>query len=210
MTVALGNLLSAKRPDLAVGPLLVALSVVPLTEFAISTWGSTDHRGAHTAAVLDAGVWMWFYAPAAILVAVFPDGRVPSRRWRWLLVGWPLVFLLFHLGVALDPTTYAAAGGRVSGAPPARIPSELSPILGFPALAGLLALLIGSVVAVVLRYRRGDPMLRTADEQPLRPVVRAADLPVLPAAVEVAAYRLVLEALTNVARHSGSDAAEAA
>ena len=34
--------------------------------------------------------------------------------------------------------------------------------------------------------------------------VSAGDLPVLPAAVEVAAYRTVTEALTNVARHSGA------
>ena len=34
--------------------------------------------------------------------------------------------------------------------------------------------------------------------------VRAPDLPVLPAAVEVAAYRIAIEALTNVARHSAA------
>ncbi len=50
--------------------------------------------------------------------------------------------------------------------------------------------------------------LRTANGEPLRVSVAAAPLPEpLPAAVEVAAYRIVTEALTNVARHSGSDTA---
>ena len=50
--------------------------------------------------------------------------------------------------------------------------------------------------------------MRAAGGEPL--VVRLdvpAALPALPAAVEVAAYRIVVEALTNVARHAGSRAA---
>jgi signal transduction histidine kinase len=43
---------------------------------------------------------------------------------------------------------------------------------------------------------------QTAAPGPLAQVVAPADLPALPAAVEVAAYRIVAEALTNVVRHS--------
>ena len=51
--------------------------------------------------------------------------------------------------------------------------------------------------------------LRTPDGRQLRVTLEAADLPTLTAAVEVAAYRITVEALTNSARHSGSDEAAA-
>ena len=53
--------------------------------------------------------------------------------------------------------------------------------------------------AVGLRNRDGEPV--AVD------VTAPADLADLPAAVEVAAYRIVIEALTNVARHSSSGSA---
>ncbi len=50
--------------------------------------------------------------------------------------------------------------------------------------------------------------LRTADGVPLRVTITARAVPAtVTAAVEVAAYRIVMEALTNVARHSGCDSA---
>ncbi|MEU6140988.1 sensor histidine kinase [Streptomyces sp. NPDC047081] len=50
--------------------------------------------------------------------------------------------------------------------------------------------------------------LRAADGRPLAVTVEAPEqLPALPAAVEVAAYRVAVEAVTNVARHSGTAAA---
>jgi signal transduction histidine kinase len=50
--------------------------------------------------------------------------------------------------------------------------------------------------------------LRAADGAPLEVTITApAGLPELPAAVEVAAYRVAVEAVTNVARHAGVAAA---
>jgi two-component system NarL family sensor kinase len=51
-------------------------------------------------------------------------------------------------------------------------------------------------------------LTRRADGQPLAVIVRATiTIPELPAAVEVAAYRIVAEALTNVTRHSSATSA---
>ena len=50
--------------------------------------------------------------------------------------------------------------------------------------------------------------LRNKEGRPISVRVAAEELPGLPAAVEVAAYRIVTEALANVARHSTSPSAE--
>ncbi|MCW2756618.1 MAG: hypothetical protein JWO46_364, partial [Nocardioidaceae bacterium] len=63
-------------------------------------------------------------------------------------------------------------------------------------------------LGLVPALRQRALQLRTSDGHPLLVDVDApGDLPPLPAAVEVAAYRIALEALTNTARHSGSDRA---
>jgi signal transduction histidine kinase len=59
-------------------------------------------------------------------------------------------------------------------------------------------------LGLIEAVRQQVSRLRTADGRALTVAFDAArDLPELPAAVEVAAYRVAVEALTNVARHSG-------
>jgi signal transduction histidine kinase len=63
-------------------------------------------------------------------------------------------------------------------------------------------------LGLVPALRQRAASLRTADGRAMRISVEAPDaLPDLPAAVETAAYRIATEALTNAARHSGSDEA---
>jgi signal transduction histidine kinase len=66
-------------------------------------------------------------------------------------------------------------------------------------------------LGLVRAIRQQALALRTPEGMPLRLTVQAPPtLPPLTAAVEVAAYRIVVEALTNAARHSGSDTVTAA
>jgi signal transduction histidine kinase len=144
---------------------LVAFGVAPLLVFAVGSWGQTAAAGhawagAHVAALITAGSWVWFYLPPAMLAAIFPDGRVPSRRWRWLLFGWPIVLIAFHLAVAFDPGTYVGGGGKVQGAAPGSVPHGADLAVGLASLGGLMALLIGSVTAIVVRYQRGGVTVR--------------------------------------------------
>ena len=63
-------------------------------------------------------------------------------------------------------------------------------------------------LGLVPALRQQAVALRTAGGDPLQVTITAGALPeTIPAAVEVAAYRIVTEALTNAARHSGSDTA---
>ena len=64
-------------------------------------------------------------------------------------------------------------------------------------------------LGLVPALRQQADQLRTPAGRPLLVTLRTDDLPALAAAVEVAAYRITVEALTNSARHSGSDTAVA-
>jgi signal transduction histidine kinase len=64
-------------------------------------------------------------------------------------------------------------------------------------------------LGLVPALRQRAATIRTEDGRAMRVSVEAPEaLPDLPAAVESAAYRIATEALTNAARHSGSDRAD--
>ncbi len=162
--VLLGLFLILRRQRV-VGSLLVAVGAMPLLVLSPDSQGSAPqgsslHGVDLLLAVLSAGAWIWFYLPAALLAMYFPDGRLPARQWRWLLVGWVVLTLVFNLAVALDPSSYGSGAGQIPGSPPFSVPQWLVSTLGILALALLLTLLVGSVWCVVSRYRQGTAVVR--------------------------------------------------
>jgi hypothetical protein len=91
-----GLVLAAKRPGNAVGWLLVGVALslslnVLFTRYAI--YGLLAHPGslpgAAVAAALGSSAWVILISSLALLLLMFPDGRLPSRRWR--VVVWTLL-----------------------------------------------------------------------------------------------------------------------
>lgn len=159
--VSLGLLLVLRR-QWVVGALLVALGLLPLALLSPdspATGGSPPHGFALLLAVVSVAGWVWLYVPPALLAAYFPDGRL-GRGWWLLPVGWAAFIVLFHVAVALDPGTYGSGPNKIAGAPPVEVPGWLGAVLGVTSLALLLALLVGSVARVMVRYRRGSVVVR--------------------------------------------------
>ncbi len=150
-----------------VGGLLCLLTVSPLVAVTGDGWGAAV--AAHPRVpvndllvALAQGAWMLLYVPAALLVLLFPDGRLPARRWRWVPggllvvpVGWMLL-----LAVSPDPFPAPYASSRhVLG----RLPAEALPVIEPVASALpliLLGLLVAALASLIVRYRHGDEVLR--------------------------------------------------
>jgi hypothetical protein len=153
--VVVGWLIAERRPSNAEGPLLVAFGALfavylPLDYFL----RSADPSGladlvAVAISALDAPV----ITILALALIVFPDGRLPGRRWRW---AWPAATIAITLAVC----------GYLFGPDPLPLyPDHRSPLGndGFPAVASvyvayaiMIVLLVAATMAIVVRWRRGD------------------------------------------------------
>ena len=113
---AAGWLIVTRQPGNTVGRLLIAIPLVAATAvFAgnYATYALATNPGSLPFGRAAAWVDRWAIVPALAmfipLFLLFPDGRIPSRRWRpalWLAIGGPL----------LATAAFAVTPGRMTGA----------------------------------------------------------------------------------------------
>jgi hypothetical protein len=154
-----GALIASRHPGNMIGWLFCGIgvggSLMSLARGCAELW--LDGSGVptivgETAAWYGDVSWIPVILPAAtFLLLLFPDGRLPSRRWR--PVAWSA-----GLGIALAFIADSLGPGRLSDFPNVENPYAVdSPVL--EALGGLAALLllvaiVGSPLSLVLRFRR--------------------------------------------------------
>jgi hypothetical protein len=107
----MGALLTARRPGNPIGWLFAAAGlctgfVVFAEDYATYSFARHGSSLPLTNPIAWLQNWMWVPLVAVGLFypfLLFPEGRLPSRRWRWLAWVAPPVMLAFGIAIALNP-----------------------------------------------------------------------------------------------------------
>jgi hypothetical protein len=165
-TLATGWLLAARLPRNPLGWVLLWVTATFVAQPIATSLGAlvrNDDRPAAVWLTWYAGdselSWSWVPPVWALLIWIpllFPDGRLPSRRWRPFAALTVAEFLLALIAFACAARTF---GGLPN---PTYVPAVSGIADRLLAVSGVLAAasFIGTVVSLVVRYRRGGPVVR--------------------------------------------------
>jgi len=159
---ALGALISSRRPENPIGWIFCAIGLATGLEYAAEGYavyalfgdGSAAPGGVWAAWAAD---WVWTFSIGLLpfVFLLFPNGRLPSRRWR------PVAFFAAALYVAL-PVGYALLPGSLGSFPSIENPmgyggaeDEILPGVNQALVwIALVLTVLLSVVSLMLRFRR--------------------------------------------------------
>ncbi|MBV9208461.1 MAG: sensor histidine kinase [Actinobacteria bacterium] len=93
--------------------------------------------------------------------AVFPDGRLPGPRWRWLAWSAAAAAACLFLGNVLSPTSNENRLAHWHS--PLGLAGRYAPVVGALSAAGVLLAVgaaVGAIAGLVIRWRRGGTLVR--------------------------------------------------
>jgi signal transduction histidine kinase len=163
-----GYVVASRRPDNNVGWLMLGMGTYLGVSAVVGSYGPYAIHGGPGGRdlgllleAIDQPSWLPIVVPpATFLLLLFPDGHLPSPRWRWFARALGVALVLIFFAILLTPGPIE--GGTLPRADnPLGIEALREP-LGF-ALVLLVALpigAIGSLASLVLRYRRAGGVER--------------------------------------------------
>jgi signal transduction histidine kinase len=162
----IGYVLATRRPENAIGWVMLGMGIIMgLPTAAYGAYAIHGGPGGRDLGLIleaiDQPMWIPVVAiPATFLLLLFPDGHLPSPRWRWFarILGAGLVFIF--LAILFSPGPMEG-----TGLPKAPNPLGLEPLRAFLSFALVMILIIpigvlGSLMSLVLRFRRSTGIER--------------------------------------------------
>jgi signal transduction histidine kinase len=159
---AVGALVISRQRRNAVGWLLLASSAIAGVAFFAGEYA--NHGTFVDPGSLPGMAWAWWLAdflwvfmlglPVTFLLLLFPNGQVPSRRWRpvlWVLISFLSVAVL---AFALDPMTYA--GKRFENPVGVEAVRPLAEFMDGPGYFLFLAMALACAASLIQRFRHAD------------------------------------------------------
>jgi hypothetical protein len=155
-----GILIALRQPRNPVGWLFYGAGVIEGLNAVIGAYSLYARDGAHGlplgdwAAWLDSFIWIPGLSMVVLLLLLFPNGRLPSPRWRWAVRLTAAGAGLAMIGFAFHPGKLDGEGVKVQN--PLGAPADLKGALNAALAVGALVVLIcmlASLVAVVRRFR---------------------------------------------------------
>jgi hypothetical protein len=169
---AVGVLVARRQPGNAIGWILIALAlgsaIGSLAGFYALRAYHVDHDGlplSRLAVALAPLAWISILLLLPLPIMLFPDGRVPPGRWRWVLRAYVAVALVFLVSVGVqtghaftDRTIAIDRSGQLTS-----MTGSQSGIAGLVNLIGIVmyaAFAFAAVVRQIVRYRRSTGVER--------------------------------------------------
>jgi signal transduction histidine kinase len=156
-SAGLGLLLALRRPENPIGWLLLANGFVLMLAGLVPAWAGYalanpgSLPGGRVAAVWDTHGWPLIFAPIVAMAFVFPDGRLPSPRWRAVALGGAATFLVTLGGGFLSSEPLDSPFDAVE--PFDVLPLGVSDSLLGLGLLGMIITFFLALVALITRFR---------------------------------------------------------
>jgi hypothetical protein len=159
---SLGTLIINRRPGHRIGRLLIALGVLIalntfVVEWVVYGYFTSAERVPGTAVVAWVGNWLWvvLLSLLILIVALFPNGRYPSRAWGWLL-GVALTLFVIPITVASMVGTPLASVFQVDNPFVTNHPQAFYDAMFNLGIVALLVAVLAALTSAVTRFRRSQ------------------------------------------------------
>ena len=156
---SVGAVIASRRPDNRIGAILGAVGVMAgllMLAGQYARIGIVVHPGSLPGAIWAAWLGGWLWVPQTLLsgplfLLVFPDGRLPSPRWRWVAVATIVAGLVSTAGLAFTIGPIEGFPGLDN--PVGLLSPQATDVLALVFNLGLAAATLAAAASLVARFR---------------------------------------------------------